>query len=286
MTTGLLIALLSAASYGGMSFLVSYASGNFTATELVFVRSVFATLVLLPLVWREVPVLFRRESLSLWVRAITGTCGVIFYFLSLQGTTAANANLLFASSPVFVGAIAWLLFRTTLAREEIFGITLILAGNALIYVPNNSPIPLDVGLMGTAGAFFAALAFLSIGEAVKRFSPSLVVFSFSVLSLLICPLIPGRSWAAPADSQGWLFLGSVAVLGLLSQFTSTLSFKYLKSSVATAIGRSSIVFAGVLDIAVAGFRPGAWELASYTLVFLGIFLTHQMRRKLPAGPGI
>ncbi|NUM89477.1 MAG: EamA family transporter, partial [Bdellovibrionales bacterium] len=151
---GLGIALLSAASYGAMSFLVSLSSGDFPATQLVFVRSLFATVVLLPLVGREAAVLLRRESASLWIRAVTGTAGVIFYFLSLQGTSAANANLLFASSPVFVGILAWLLFRTPLSREEGVGIALILAGNALIYVPSNSPIPLHVGLLGTAGAFF------------------------------------------------------------------------------------------------------------------------------------
>lgn len=273
---GYLIALLSATSYGLMSFLVHWNPAKFPPTELVAMRSIFTAIILFPFVRRDLDKFFRKDAMVLWIRSATGSVGVICYFIALQGTSSSNANLLFSSSPIFVALFAWLLFRATVGRAELLGIILIVLGNAVLWIPESSPIPVGVGLTGTLGALFASFAFLSIGEAVKRYSAALVVFGFSIFSLLFALCIPSASWTIPTISL-WPFTLSVAALGLSSQWLSTVSFKYLKSSVATAIGRSSIIFSGLLDVAYTAFKPGVFELISYTLIFLGIYIAHRYR---------
>ncbi len=272
---GYLIALASALSYGVMSFLVHWNPMGFPPMELVCARSVVMAVLLFPYVWRETGKFFRKDAKILWIRSATGAVGIVCYFTALQGTSSSNANLLYSTSPMFVALFAWLFFRTKVVKAELAGIFLILLGNAILWIPQQSPIPMHVGLIGTGGALFASLAFLSISEAVKRYSAELTVFGFSMFSLIVAIVFPSAPWKPV--SHGILYLLVIGILGLTSQWSSTLSFRYLKSSIASAIGRGSILFSGILDILYSSFRPGIFELISYVLIFLGIYIAHRYR---------
>jgi drug/metabolite transporter (DMT)-like permease len=272
---GYLIALASALSYGVMSFFVHWNPAHFPPSQLVAVRSVFGITVLFPFVRHEIGKLFRRDSAVIWIRSATGSVGIMCYFISLQGTSSSNANLLFSTSPIFVALLAWILLRTRIGKAEIAGIFLIVLGNAVLWIPEKAPIPANVGMIGTLGALFASFAFLSISEGLKRYSAAIMVFGFSIFSLVVAYLYPSPPWLP--ISAGLPFLVVVGALGLSSQFLSTLSFRYLSSSIATAIGRSSIIFSGILDILYTTFHPGIFEFFSYILIFLGIYISHRYR---------
>jgi drug/metabolite transporter (DMT)-like permease len=276
---GLGYALFSAATYGLMSFLVHWNPSDHPVEQLIFLRGMISILLLLPFCYRELGKYFGPSCLSLWVRALAGSGGVICYFYTLQGTTSANANVLFSSSPIYVVALSWIFFREKLGRLELFGISCIVLGNVLLYLPNRSSIPLWVWVVGSGGAVFASIAYLSLGAATKKYSSSLIVFGFALTSTLVAFAIPTSPWLPLAKSDA-AFLITVSLLGLLSQVSATLSFAHLKSSVATSIGRSSILFSGLLDIFVGHYRPHLFEWASYLVVILGIYLAHQ-RPKMP-----
>lgn len=273
---GYLYGIVAACSYGVMSFLVHYNPAKFLPEQLVFQRGIFCIFALLPFCYRELSAYFRKDSGMLWIRCIAGSLAVLFYFYALQGTASANANLLFSSTPIYVGLLSWILLREKISRSEMFGIFLIVLGNIFLYIPSSNPIPLWVGFTGSIGALFTAIAYLSLGELTKTHSPAMIVFGFSVVSLVLSLLYPGKVWI-PVDRSSFLFVFSVAALGLIAQVSSTLSFAYLKSPVATALGRSSIIFSGILDIWIASFKPGAFEIAAYIVVILGVYVVHHYK---------
>lgn len=275
---GYFYAILSALCYGVMAFLVHLKPGGFSPEQLVFIRTLFSSVVLLPLCYRELPMFLRPDSLFLWLRSASGAVSVILYFYTLQGTSSANGNLMFSSSPIFVSLMSWLLFRETVGRSEALGIAAIVGGNILLYLPKQSPISLHVGMLGLVAAFFGSIAFLSLGEATKKYSSSLIVFGFSVLSVFFSLLSPGELWkSVPLETPLLLSLAGICVLGLVSQISSTLSFAHLKSPVATALGRASIIFSGLMDVFIAHYRPSVFEWSAYFIVILGIYVVNQYR---------
>lgn len=277
-SAGLSYALLSAATYGLMSFLVHWNPHQHPVEQMLFLRGMLTIVVLLPFCARDIGKYFGRDSLSLWVRAVAGAGGVFCYFYALQGTASANANVVFSSSPIFVALFGWLFFKERLTRLELLGVAAIIFGNFLLYLPNRSAMPLWVWLTGSAGAVFASVAYLSLGAATKKYSVSLIVMGFAVVSTLVALVLPGGSWL-PLSAGDAPFLVSVCVLGLVSQVAATLSFVSLKSSVATAIGRSSILFSGIFDILIAHYQPHVLEWMSYIIVLGGIYLAHDRRGK-------
>jgi drug/metabolite transporter (DMT)-like permease len=275
---GVFFALLAAASYGLMSFLVHRNPGGHPVEQLIFLRGILTLLVLLPFCYQDLHFYFRKSGFSLWVRSLAGAGGVVCYFHALQGTTSANANVLFSSSPIFVVILSWLLFREKLSRREFFGVGVIVLGNLLLYLPNRSSMPFWVWASATGGALFASVAFLSLGKATKKYSSSLIVVGFAVASSALALVLPTKPWLELVQQDG-IFLFTVSFLGLFSQWAVTKSFANLNSSVATALGRSSILFNGILDVTVARYHPHWLEWFSYFLVLTGIYLSNTRNPK-------
>lgn len=257
-----------------MSFLLHWNPRAFPPEQLIFVRSAISLGCLLPLCRGEVHKYFRRDSKFLWIRSLAGAAALLCYYYTLQGTVSSNANFLFSSSPIFVGIFSWILFRERTTPTEAFGIGLIIFANVLLYIPNREAIPFWVWLVGIAGALFSSIAFLSLGAATKIYSSSLIVLGLSFVSILVSAAVPGQPWLIPRISDA-PYLLAVSFLGLLSQITATLSFAHLKSAIATAIGRSSILFSGLLEFALAGYRPHPLAWVSYFIVLLGIYFSQQ-----------
>lgn len=275
---GLVYALLAAASYGLMSYLVHWNPKHFSVEQMTLIRGLITMLGVLPFCFRDLGKYFERKNLLLWLRAIAGATGLFLYYYTLQGTVAGNANFLMSSSPLFVSVIAWFFFNEKLSPREIAGIFVILIANLLLYIPNRSTMPLWVWEAGIAGALVSSIAYLSLGTATKRFSTSLIVFGFGAMSVIFSLVMPGAPWLRP-DSADWGFLILAGFLGLAAQFLTTLSFVHLKSSIATSVGRSCVLFAGILDITLSGYRPHILEWLSYLTVIAGVALSQQKREK-------
>jgi drug/metabolite transporter (DMT)-like permease len=271
---GLTAALVAAASYGLMSYLVHWNPKQFPVEQMTVVRGLITMVGVLPFCWRDLWKYFQPDSLMLWLRAFTGATGLFLYYYTLQGTVSGNANFLFSSSPLFVSLLSWIFLKEGLTRTEMFGVALIVFANVLLYIPNSSSMPLWVWETGLAGAMVSSLAFLSLGSATKRYSSALIVFGFGAMSTVFAMFYPGRPWLEPTAGD-WGYLVFVGVLGMSSQYLTTLSFAHLKNAIATSIGRTVVLFSGALDIALAGYRPHPLEWVSYLVIIAGVAFTQE-----------
>lgn len=277
----LLWGVLSAASFGLMSFLVHWNPQKLPVEQLAFVRGLITMAGVLPWCWRDLDKYFGRDASMLWVRAVSGATGLFLYYYTLQGTVSANANFLFSSSPLFVVMFAVVFLGERLSLWEGVGIALIVSAGVLLYVPNAQAVPFWVWVTGLSGALVSAVAFLSLGSAAKKYSSSLIVFGFGFMSAVLAAVYPGWSWRE-AGAAEWAYILATGVMGLLAQFLMTLSFIGLKTPIAAALGRSSILFAGLLDIVLAGYRPHVLEWLAYLTIVAGVYLSNQKWKKAVA----
>lgn len=275
---GLLWGVFSAASFGLMSYLVHWNPRSHPVEQLAFVRGVITMAGVLPFCWRELDIYFRQDAAMLWLRAIAGSTGLFLYYHTLQGTVSANANFLFSFSPLFVVLFALAFLRERLSSRELTGIILIVLAGGLLWIPNASRIPLWVWGTGISGAMVSAVAFLSLGSATRKYSISLIVFGFGTMGAVLAAIYPGWTWKE-ANGADWAFLVAASVAGLAAQFLLTLSFSQLKTPVAAALSRTSILFAGILDIVLAGYRPHPLEWLAYLTIVGGVYLSQSGRKK-------
>jgi drug/metabolite transporter (DMT)-like permease len=85
---GLLYALLAAAAYALMSWLVHWNPKNFPVEQMTLVRGVITVLGVLPYCWRDLPAYWRKGASALYTRAFLGAVGLFLYYFTLQGTVS------------------------------------------------------------------------------------------------------------------------------------------------------------------------------------------------------
>lgn len=79
----------------------------------------------------------------------------------------------------------------------------------------------------------------------------------SALALLA---IPGIGFAMPHEAREWMLLLLLGILGFVLQFLLTAGLQLDKSSKATSMLYSQILFALMFDWAIWGILPGRWSL--------------------------
>ena len=100
--------------------LVKFASQSLPASELIFVRGVFATALLLVLVrvmglGAQLPALLDRRVL---LRALLDGLGTLAYLISLFHLPLANTNAINMAAPLFITVFAALLFHERVAAAR------------------------------------------------------------------------------------------------------------------------------------------------------------------------
>ncbi len=114
------------------------------------------------------------------------------------------------------------------------------------------------------GVFGASGAYTTIRIIGNRAHALISVNYFAMLgtggSALALLVIPGIGFSMPDGAREWTLLLLLGVLGFVLQFLLTAGLQLDKSSKATSMLYSQIIFALIFDWAIWGVLPGGWSL--------------------------
>lgn len=123
------------------------------------------------------------------------------------------------------------------------------------------------GLMGVCGA---ACAYTSIRWIGQRAHPLISVTYFStwctVVSVVVVLAVPAVDFRLPDNLAEWAYLIFLGVSGFLMQFLLTAGLAHEKSSRATNMLYTQILFALAFDKLVFDITPGIWSIVGSSLV--------------------
>lgn len=207
MSNVLIFIVVAAIAGGSVPPFAKIAETVFQPFTLVFIRFFFATLVLLPFV-------YRRKELSLgalnnlsWV-SIIGSLNPILLFIALLFTTASVSPLIYAAVPLMTVLYMARWKNRSLPQEKLLGLIVGFIGVGIIVV-----LPLFQGkhidLAGFAGnglIFIAAIAFMIYGIISKekqeelKISPLALTFYFCLVTLILSiPFSIYELWHKPVS---------------------------------------------------------------------------------------
>lgn len=200
---------------------------------LAFWRWLLCFIILLPLTWRSLrrhqAVLKQHGGLILLLGALGMGVSGGFVYVGVQYTTATNASIIYAASPVMMLIIAAYLDRETIQTRQIIGIVLSLIGvatiigkgdwQALLAIQFNAG---DLWVLGaaTSWAFYSVL--------IRRLSnlvPTFTLFAAIILAGVIV-LAPFYLWetatghAMSLNGATILSLAGVVLIASLFAFTA------------------------------------------------------------------
>jgi drug/metabolite transporter (DMT)-like permease len=268
---GMGFGILAAVTFSASNFLVRHASGRFPASQILFFRFLLAMILLTPLVYREIPLLWKKGCAPLWIRFCGGALALLILYENVRLTGLAGASALNHLSAVFVVLGGALMFQDRLSLKEWLGIFVVLLGATILQSPWGISIPALGLLLGLTGAFSLATSLLALKKSASQASSLFMVWGFC----FFCGMIglakwhPLPSFSVPFD-WAWLFcLGSVGILG---QMFMTRAYALLPAGIASAVCLSEIVWSIILESIYMTRVPPVMAIASYAMMLSGLLL--------------
>jgi drug/metabolite transporter (DMT)-like permease len=292
---GVLGALAVAMAVIGFAPILVRWAGEAPALAVVVWRTVFAVVLMAPLVaWRARGELKRLPGKD-WVLTLAAGVFLGLHFAawtaSLYYTSVASASVLVTASPLFIAVLGWAVLRERLAGRTWAAVGLGVAGAALIGLGDATGGAFPRAAWGNTLALTAALlvsVYLLIGRAVRQ-RTSLLAYLFpvylaSAVTTLAVAGFAGTPLAQPANVL-LLSLGLAVGPQLVVHGAFNYAVRYLPAAVIGMASLAEPVVGTALAFAFFGEVPGALAMAGMGLVLAALVGTYARvgRRTAPGG---
>lgn len=255
--------------------------GEFSPSILLLIRFGFATLMLLPVLWRMrfIP---RGVPLPALVGLLcSGSPYILLVGAGLKYAPVADVGpLLPGTVPLFVAGLSMLAFGERFKGARRLGLVCIAAGVGLIIgTSGDGSDALWKGhLLILAGALSWAIYTISLrASGLSGWDATAFVAFWSLVLALpfIAPSLPG-DWARAAQASWSMWAIQICIQGLLAGFLALLTFatavRWLGPSRTAAITGLTPVTAILAGIPVMGEMPTIWQWLACAAIVLGVAL--------------
>ena len=277
---GILAMIVAMACFIVNDALVKYASQTMAAAQLIFVRGVVASVLVLAVAQAMGATRRIRETARGWVavRAVVDAVATVLFLVSLFHLPLANATAINMTSPLFITVLAAMFIGERLGPARWLAVGVGFLGVLLIIQPQAE------GFNVYALVCLLATVLLSVRDLLTRRVPPRVPSILITLSnSLAVTLLAG----ALSLIEGWRPYGGFE-LGLLAVAAVFLSTAYYLIVVSTRRGDLSLVapfrytallFATIAGFVVWGETPNALGWSGIVLVIAsGIYVLRASRR--------
>ncbi|CZR53520.1 related to DUF6 domain protein [Phialocephala subalpina] len=262
--------------------------------QVIFARMI-TTLILSTFYmwWTKVPnFLLGDRSVRPWLllRAVFGFAGLFCLYYSVHYLPLAEATVFRFLVPIVTAWLCSVFLGEIFTRKELIAGLVALVGVIIIAHPSSifgseddvinatgaeadevTPaqriLAIIVSIIGVAGA---AGAYTMIRVVGNRAHALLSVNYFAALgtvsSAVALLVLPGMSFTMPEGPREWVLLLLLGVLGFGLQFLLTAGLQLDRSSKATSMLYTQVLFALTFDWAIWGVLPSGWSLVGGSIV--------------------
>jgi len=259
---GGLYMVASALLFALMSVAVKIASASLPNVVVVFFRSGFGLLTLLPfIIGVELRTTQVREHL---IRSLAGIASMYCFFYTIAHMRLADAVLLNYSLPIFIPFVESVWLGEAFPRRLWIPVLVGFLGVIVILRPG-SGLMQPVALLGVASALFAAVAQVGVRRLTRTEPVARIVFYFAIIATVLSALPTVASWRAP-HGLVWLAAAAMGLTATLGQLAMTRAYAHAPASQVGPFVYSSVVFAAGLDWLFWRKLPDAFTVAGGALV--------------------
>ncbi len=273
--------LLSTFAFGWMGYLVHNAPRGMSAEGMLFIRSLFMSLILAPLAWKHSPSPFSAKSRILWIRSATGIGTILCSFWNLTQISVTHAMLFSNFTPLLVLLIARWHLGEKLSRVESFGVFLSVCGVLLPQVFGSGLLQYQWThiAVGVLGCLLLAASSTSLRQATLSHTVPVIIFWMSTFGLLLTSVLltAKGTWQTQWQlvPQSWYLLGAISIISTLAQIARTYSYAYMSAGKASALGLLTLGWGFAFEAILDGYRLQWIEGLSILVTLIGIALSQR-----------
>tara|TARA_R110000787_G_scaffold46459_6_gene112727 strand:+ start:215 stop:1102 length:888 start_codon:yes stop_codon:yes gene_type:complete len=260
----------SMASWACMAAVARYFTGEIHTFEIVFFRSVFGMVFLLPWLFK-VGLLkgLRTQRIGMHMaRGFIGLAVIYVLFTAIALAPMGEVAAIISTRPV-IGSLAAVIILHEVASGRRWTATAIgFAGAVLIIRPGFSEVSTGALLALAAVICMAALSIIIKSLARTEAPDTIVVWQMVVFAP--CSLIPALFvWQTP-DFWQFILLASTGLFGTLTQRCLTRAFAAADATVVLPFDFTRLIFAAALGYILFNEFPSLWTWAGGVLIFIAV----------------
>ena len=239
--------VLSGLAFSLMTVCVKQLGGRIPVEEIVLARAVIS----LAITWLAL----RRVGLSPWgkdkwglvLRGSAGTVALLCFFLAIAELPLGSATVLQYTYPTFTAFAAAVVLKEQLGRLIVLALPMGWVGVVMVVQPSwlgqtGDALPLGPALVGVAGAFCTAIAYVCVRRLSRTEHPLVIIFYFPLISIPVT--LPGvLSRGVMPTGEDWFWLLGVGLLTQMGQIWVTEGLRLMPAGQATTINYIQVLFA-------------------------------------------
>ncbi len=289
--------VLSVFLFSSMDAVIKWASADYPTGQIVFFRNFLAFVPIYLFLWRTgTPMPLRTSRIGgHLVRGLFGVTSMSLFFLALGLLPLADAMALGMSGPIFLTALSVPLLTERVGLRRWSAVIVGFIG-VLVMVRPGSGVFQPAAMTALGGAFFYALAMVSIRHLSRSEPATTIVFYFTlsaaIVGLMTWPLAAVAPawldpWVAP-DVEGWALLIGIGLIGGTAQLTMTYAFKMAPVAVIAPFEYGAIVIGVSYGLAIWNEVPDRYIVLGAAIVIAsGLYILYRegkLRRLARGGP--
>ena len=232
--------------------------------EPVFVRSLFA-LIVVGLANVRRPEVFRgRNKRGLILRGVLGTVALMCYYYAISATQLGVAVMLAHTAPLFTAIYAFF-FLGERVRPMLVGLIVLgFLGATLILSPNLSSFDWRA-MIALLAAALAGGAYTTLRYLRRYDQPSTIVFYYAVIGTVLTLPFFLATFVRPTFDEGLMLLG-VGVTSTLAQFGLTYAYRHARAALVSPFSYWTGVVSFFYGITLFGEVPAATAVIGAAIV--------------------
>ncbi len=272
--------LLTAALFFSLMTFFVRISGDLPTMQKTFFRNFFALFVATGAILKNrIGFSVRKgNGVSLLMRCLFGTSGMIANFWAIDRLGIADANMLNKLSPFFAIIVSYFIMKEIPTAIDWSCVAIAFIGSLFIIKPSVglASIPALVGLYG---GFGAGAAYAFVHKMGKTGQPGkTIVFYFSLFSCIVTGPFLIFDWH-PMSLEQWGCLIGAGVCAGIAQFNITAAYQNAPAKDISVFDYTQVIFAACLGMIFLDEFPDIYSLIGYVIIIGAAVIKWQIARK-------
>ncbi|MEL6119086.1 MAG: DMT family transporter [Pseudomonadota bacterium] len=258
--------------------LMKMMAGTVPLYQLLFLRGVMTTSVVLIIAWRMGAIPIRvapRDAMLLLLRSLADTATAFFFLTALFNMPLANVTAIMQALPLIITLMAWAVLGEAVGWRRFTAIAVGLLGVMLIIRPGTSDFTI-YSLYGVAAVACVTARDLITRKMSRNVPTILIVLTNSAAVMIVFGILTFPADWQPMSAQAWGLTTGAAVFIIGAYLFSILVMRIGDISFVAPFRYTGLIWALVLGYLVFGDWPDAITLFGAVIVVgSGLFMLYR-----------
>lgn len=264
---GPLFMLSSALLFTGLNIIIKLLGPEYNVWHIAFFRFFGGVIVLIVMFGRRTNPYRSVNTRLLIIRGFVGSVAFISLITAIRILPVSTALVIFYTFPVFSAIAAFVIFRETIGKIEMFCMAVVLSGVALLL-----DFQLTTSLLGQTFALiagvFAGITVTLVRSLRKTNGPVIIYLYFCTMGAIISAPMFIMDPILPATSVEWVMILGIVFASVSAQLLMNQGFFYCRGWEGGVFMSSEVLFTAIIGIVFLG-DPASWKFWCGGLMIFG-----------------